>query len=288
MNATLFKDELHQRVNIMKKTLVLLLSFFLFSGVANAQIIVATVGSKKITLNDFKKKYQDVLKNSINPPKPEVFLEDLIRFEMGVQEAEKKKLRNDPIVKERFKQEMYKALLEQNLGKKVEKIKVNEKEMQRWYKKNPELRLSHILIEFAPTANKGQIAEAEKRAKEIYKEVRASKRPFEELVRLYTDDSLSKNTGGDINYQSRLTVVPQVYDTALKLKVGQIKGLVRTQYGFHIIKLTGKRSYKQANKRAVRTAVFDEKRKKIFDKYFSKLSKNYKVKRNTQALKKLK
>ena len=163
--------------------------------------------------------------------------------------------------------------------------KVNEKEMRRWYKKNPELRLSHILIEFSPTATASQIKEAKKRANEIYAEVKKSKRPFEELVRLYSDDSLSKNTGGDINYQSRLTIVPPVYETALRMKVGQVKGLVRTQYGYHILKLTGKRSYDQANKRSIRTGVFDSKRKRIFDGYFKKLSGNYKVKRNRQALK---
>ncbi|MEO0335433.1 MAG: hypothetical protein AAF202_03515, partial [Pseudomonadota bacterium] len=146
----------------MKKTLIelttlLCLSAFL-APATYAQIIVATVGTKKITLAEFKKKFKDVKQNSINPPKPEVFLEDLIRFEMGVQEAEKINLRNDPIVKERFKQEMYKALLEKKLGKQVENIKVNEKEMRRWYKKNPELRLSHILIEFSPTATAMQIA----------------------------------------------------------------------------------------------------------------------------------
>ena len=276
----------------MKKTRIGLI-FFLFAiatlgAPSNAQIVVATVGGKKITLTEFKKKFRDVQQNSINPPKPEVFLEDLIRFEMGVQEAEKLNLRNDPIVQERFKQEMYKALLEKKLGKEVEAIKVNEKEMQNWYKSNPELRLSHILIEFSPTATPEQIQEAKKRAEEIYSEVIKSKRPFEELVRLYSDDSLSKNTGGDINYQSRLTIVPPVYDTALGMKIGQIKGLVRTQYGFHILKLTGKRSYDQANKRTIRTGVFDFKRKKIFDSYFEKLSQNYNVKRNQQVLKGLK
>jgi parvulin-like peptidyl-prolyl isomerase len=269
---------------LIELTILLVLSAFL-APATYAQIIVATVGGKKITLTEFKKKFRDVKQNSINPPKPEVFLEDLIRFEMGVQEAEKLNLRNDPIVQERFKQEMYKALLEKKLGKQVEGIKVNEKEMRLWYKKNPELRLSHILIEFSPTATAAQIKEAKKRANEIYAEVKKSKRPFEELVRLYTDDSLSKNTGGDINYQSRLTIVPPFYETALRMKVGQIKGLVRTQYGYHILKLTGKRSYDQANKRSIRTGVFDFKRKQVFDAYFKKLSGNYKVKRNRPALK---
>lgn len=265
---------------------LILLTFYSLQG--HGQIVVATVGKKQITLKEFKKKYSEVKKNTFNAPKPQVFLEDLIRYEMGLQEARRKKLDKDPVVKERFKQEMYKVLLEKQIGNEVSKIKVNEKEMRAYYKKNPEFRLSHILFEFKPGASKKQIDQAKKRGEEILKEVRKSKRPFEELVKLYTDDSVTKNTGGDIQYQSRVTIVPPVYEAALKMKVGDINGLIRTQYGFHIIKLTGKRNYQQANKRQIRAAVFDFKRKKVFDKYFSKLSKKYKVQRNRQALKSLK
>lgn len=279
------KGNAHQRVVIMRKILFCLIFSSIYAFTAQAQVVVATVGKKKITLKEFNQKYEEVKKNTINPPAPNLFLEDLIRYEMGLQEAKKKKLDKDPIVRERFNQELYKALLEKQIGDEVSKIKISEKEMQAYYRKNPELRLSHILIEFKPGSSAKEIAEARKRAEEIYAEVKKSKRPFEDLVKLYSDDSLSKNSGGDIQYQSRITIVPPIYEAALKMKVGSVRGIIRTQYGFHIIKLTGKRSYQQANKRQLRAAVFDFKRKKIFDKYFVGLSKKYKVQRNRQALK---
>ncbi|MCB0408342.1 MAG: peptidylprolyl isomerase [Bdellovibrionales bacterium] len=272
----------------MRKLKFCLLFVFAYASFAQAQVIVATVGSKKITLKEFNNKYNEVKKNTINAPEPEVFLEDLIRYEMGLQEAKKKNLEKDPIVQERFNQELYKALLEKQIGNEVAKIQVNEKEMRAYYTKNPEVRLSHILVEFKPDASEKEKAEAKKRALELYEEVKKSKRPFEDLVKLYSDDSLSKNTGGDIQYQSRVTIVPPIYEAALKMNIGSIKGLIETQYGYHIIKLTGKRSYQQANKRQIRAAVFDMKRKHIFDKYFNGLSKKYSVKRNTQALKSVK
>src|SRR5690606_16462113 len=126
------------------------------------------------------------------PPSKELFVEDLIRYEIGVQEAMKKGIQEDPIVKERIRQEIYKGLIEKELGKAVSEIKVTEKEMQAYYKKNPEIRTSHILIEFRPDATTEQKKAAKDRATEIYEEVRKSKRPFEELVGLYTDDVLSK------------------------------------------------------------------------------------------------
>lgn len=246
--------------------------------------VVAEVGNKKITLDDFNKKYNEVKVQTINPPTKKQFLEDLVRYELGVQEAEKRKLENDPIVQDRMKQELYKALLEKDLGQKVQKIEVSDKEMQDWYKNNPEIRFSHILIEFKPGATPEQVAEAKKRATEIYDEVKKSKRPFEELVRLYSDDPLSKQAGGDVGWQSRVTIVPSTYEATIGMKPGDIKGLVETPFGFHIIKLTARHSYEEANRRQVRAAVYDEKRKQAFNEYFEKLKKQYNIRVNPSAL----
>ena len=247
--------------------------------------VLATVGDAKITLKDFNARYEEVQKATINPPPKDLFLEDLVRYELGVQEATKKGVQNDPMVKERIRQEIYKGLLEKELGKKTSEIKVNESEMKSFYGKNPEIRTSHILIEFKPDATAEQKNAAKARAQEIYDEVKKSKRPFEELVALYSDDVLSKKSGGDVGWQSSMTLVPAYYQAALKMKQNEVKGLIETQYGFHIIKVTGRRSYADANKRQIRAAVFDEKRKEIFDDYFAKLKKQYKITVNKGALK---
>ncbi|MCM2280527.1 MAG: peptidylprolyl isomerase [Bdellovibrionaceae bacterium] len=246
--------------------------------------IVATVGEKKISLKEFNEKYEEVLKQTINPPPRELFLEDLVRYEMGVQEANKRQMESDPIVKERIRQEMYKGLIERELGKKISEIKVNEDEMKAYYNKNPEIRTSHILIEFKPDATQEQKAAAKSRASELYDEVKKSKRPFEELVGLYSDDVLTKKNGGDVGWQSGMTLVPNYYQAILKMKVGEVKGLIETQYGFHIVKVTGRRGYTDANKRQIRAAVFDEKRKDLFDSYFAKLRKQYKIDMNKTAV----
>ncbi|WP_374034450.1 peptidylprolyl isomerase [Bdellovibrio bacteriovorus] len=247
--------------------------------------VVAQVGKKTITLEEFNKKYNEVKSQTINPPTKEQFLEDLVRYEMGVQEAEKRNLQKDPIVQDRFNQEMYKALLEKDIGQRVQKIQVSDAEMKAWYAKNPELRTSHILIEFKAGATPAQVAEAKKRATEIYEEVKKSKRPFEELVKLYSDDALSKQVGGDIGWQSRVTLVPNYYEAVVNMKVGEVTGLIETQFGFHVIKLTGRRSFENANKRQIRAAVFDEKRKQVFNDYFERMKKSYPIKENKGLLK---
>ena len=270
----------------MRYTLTILF-LCLFSLSIHAQVL-ATAGNKKITLNYFNDRYSKIKRQVINAPKPEVFLEDLIRYEIGLQEARKRKLENDPRVRQKMNEELYKGLIETSIGSTVQDIKVTEEEMKAYYKNNPEVKTSHILIEFPPGASEKQIAAARKRAREIYAKVKKSKRPFEELVKLYSDDTLSRAIAGDIGYQSRVTLVPTYYETALKMKTGQIRGLVRTRYGFHIIKLTGIRSYAEANKQQVRAAVFDTKRKEVFDQFFVRLKKNYKINVNRLALKKIK
>lgn len=269
----------------MKLIISALLLISATSYAQKATDVVAQVGKKSITVEDFNKKYNEVKSQTVNPPTKADFLEDLIRYEVGLQEAEKRGLQKDPIVLERLDQEMYKALLEKELGPRIQKIQVSDKEMQTWYAKNPELRTSHILIEYKAGATPAQIAEARKRANEIYDEVKKSKRPFEELVKLYSDDALSKQAGGDIGWQSRVTLVPSYYEAASDMKVGEIKGLIESQFGFHVIKLTGRRSFENANKRQLRAAVYDEKRKQIFNEYFEKLKKSYSIKENASAIK---
>lgn len=248
--------------------------------------VVATVGKKEITLKEFNEKYREVQMKSINPPPKDVFLEDLIRYEIGLQEAEKSNMRTDPLVARKIEEAIYTGLVEKAIGKSVEKISVTEEEMQNWYKKSPEIRTSHILIQFKPGANEQEKAAAKKRAEEIFAIVKKSERPFDELVSLYSDDTISKSNGGDLGWQSRLTLVPPYYDAALKTKKGGITGLVESQYGYHIIKVTDLNGFKDANKQQIRVAVFEEKRKALFDQYFEGLKKKYPVKKDLAVLKK--
>jgi len=261
--------------------------FFLTVATANADVL-ATIGTQKITSEEFRRRLEEVNKQAVNPPKPEQYLEDLVRYKIGVLQAEKEKLQNDPVVKERFEQVLYNSLLEKHLGAKVEAIKISDEELKEFYKKNPELRLAHILIDIKPSATQQERDTIKKHALEILDEVKKSKRPFEELVRLYSDDIPTKEMGGDIGYQSRVTLMPVIYDSAITMKVGEVKGLLETKYGFHIIKLLDKRSYDLADKRQIRSAIFEDKRAQLFNEYFDKLKKQYPVELNKTAVKAIK
>ena len=266
----------------MKKLLLLLTIFT--CHLSSAQVL-ATVGKSKITVEDFKRKFNSIKKKVNNPPTPEQFLEDLIRFEVGVQEAEKTNLRNDPLVKDSFDQVLYNAVIEKAIGQKVESIKISDSELKEFYKNNPELRLAHVYIEVKPTAKPEEKKAAQARAKEVYEEIVKSKRPFEDFVKLYSDDYTTKDFGGDMGFVSRVTLHPALYANAQKLKIGEVKGPIEGAFGFHIIKLLDRRSFDLADKRQIRAAIFDEKRAKLFNDYFEKLKKQYKIQVNKETLK---
>ncbi|MCC6278227.1 MAG: peptidylprolyl isomerase [Oligoflexia bacterium] len=263
-----------------------------FVSITHAAEIVATINGRAITVEEFNRRYAEVKKSvPLNPPTKKAFLEDLVRFEMGVQEAERRKLDQTPIVAERIRQQLYVGLIETELKAKIDAIQITESEMRDYYKSNPELRTSHILIEVKQGASEQERAAAKKRADEIYAEVRKSSRPFEELVKLYTDDIVTKRNGGDVGFQSRITLIPgfslapSYYDTALKLRIGEISGVVETPYGFHIIKLTGRNSFEDANKRAINAAILEKKKVGLFNQYFEKLRRSYKIATNPELLK---
>lgn len=250
---------------------------FLTSIQANA-MVVAEAGKAKITLEDLETKHALLKEQMIDVPDKKTLLNDLINFEVGLQEARKLGLDKDPVIRDRMMQELYKGFVEKAMAKRISKLKVSKSEMKRYYSKYPEIRTSHIMIEVRPDATPAQRAEARKRAEEIYSNVRKSKRKFSDLVKIYSDDIMSNKAGGDIGWQTRLTHHPNLYNAAKKLNVGKISKLIETPFGLFIIKLTGKRSYSDADHAMLRLAVQEEKKKKIFDKLMAKIRKNYKIK----------
>ena len=130
-------------------------------------------------------------------------------------------------------------------------------DVQRFYNDNigqyqtPEqIRASHILLN---TPGKDE-ATVRKQAEDILKQARAGA-DFAALAMKFSEDEGSKVNGGDLDYFSRGRMVPEFEAAAFALQPGQISDLVKSQYGFHIIKVVDK-------KPAV-TRPFDEVRPQI-------------------------
>jgi peptidyl-prolyl cis-trans isomerase D len=131
-------------------------------------------------------------------------------------------------------------------------------EVQALYQQNqatfstPEqVRASHILLK---TEGKDEAA-VRKQAEAVLAKVKGGG-DFAALARQYSEDS-SKDAGGDLDYFGRGRMVKPFEDAAWALQPGQVSGLVQSEFGFHIIKLT--------DKKAATTRTLDEVRGQLED-----------------------
>ncbi|MEN3339281.1 MAG: peptidyl-prolyl cis-trans isomerase, partial [Acidobacteriota bacterium] len=123
------------------------------------------------------------------------------------------------------------------------KIQISPEDIQRSYEDNqqqystPEqVRASHILLK---TEGKDEAA-VKKQAEDILAKVRAGG-DFAQLAKQYSEDESSKVKGGDLDYFGKGQMVPEFDKAAFSMSPGQVSDLVKTQYGFHIIKLIDKK-----------------------------------------------
>ena len=99
------------------------------------------------------------------------------------------------------------------------------------------VKASHILLNVPQNASYKQIELIRQRALSILAKTKHDK--FSVLAKKYSDDKGSSIHGGDLGYFGHGMMVPEFEKAAFALKKNQISGLVRTKFGFHIIKLTG-------------------------------------------------
>ena len=153
---------------------------------------------------------------------------------------------------------------------------VNEAEA--FYRQQPEIRTSHIFVEVRPGASKEEDKKARDRIQNIYDtHVKTAKMSFAEIAQKFSE-GVAAPMGGDIDYQTRDRLDPQYYDTALKLREpGKVSGVVRTRFGYHIIRLTAVRSWKDVDRAKIKRLAFEDRRQKLFDDYMSRLRKSASV-----------
>lgn len=124
--------------------------------------------------------------------------------------------------------------------------KVGDDELKAFYESNkaqftdPEQRrASHILIAVPADADEATKAKAREKAEGVLAQVKAAPEKFEELAKANSEDTGSAEQGGDLGFFARDMMVKPFSDAAFGMKEGEVSGLVQSEYGFHIIKVTG-------------------------------------------------
>jgi len=106
----------------------------------------------------------------------------------------------------------------------------------------PKIKASHILISYMNPAGEVDTASAMLTMDSVLTELKANK-DFGEVAMKYSDDTGTKEKGGDLGFFERRMMVQEFDEAVFNLEIGQISNVVKTNFGLHIIKATEKEAY---------------------------------------------
>lgn len=122
-------------------------------------------------------------------------------------------------------------------------VEKNQEQIATYYNENlkkfvrePEVKASHILIKVAPDAPAEEIEKAKGRALALLERLQKGE-DFSKLAKEESEDLGSKINGGDLGFFKHGAMVPEFAEAAFKLKPNEMSELVKTPFGFHIIKV---------------------------------------------------
>ncbi|NLZ53410.1 MAG: foldase [Thermoanaerobacteraceae bacterium] len=164
------------------------------------------------------------------------------------------------------------AKIEKLLGPDVE---IEEDEMKAYFEENKEsfdekeqVKASHILVD------------SEDKAKEVKEKLQAGEE-FADLAKEYSTDTSNNERGGDLGYFTRGAMVKEFEDAAFSMEIGQISDPVKTDYGYHIIKVEDKKPAKEAtyeeSKDEVKEILFQQKLPTVYQTWIQEKFSEYKI-----------
>lgn len=158
-------------------------------------------------------------------------------------------------------------------------LAVSDAEIKSWYDSHKdrfqvpeERRASHILIS---AAEKGEKVKAKATAEELLKEIQKNPAIFADLAKKNSQDPGSAAKGGDLGFFGRGMMVKPFEDVAFKLKEGEISGVVESDFGFHIIKVTGIHAAKEKPLAEVKGEIEDELKKTAASRKFAEAAEAF-------------
>ena len=154
-------------------------------------------------------------------------------------------------------------------------IDIQEDEMKNYFEENKEkfneqeqVRARHILVE------------SKSEAEEVRNKLLAGE-DFSKLAKDYSTDSSNNEQGGDLGFFARGDMVKEFEDVAFSLEVGNISEPVKTDFGYHIIKVEDHKQAKEANyednKVAIREILFEEKLPTVYNAWLQEKFDEYEI-----------
>jgi peptidyl-prolyl cis-trans isomerase C len=246
------------------------------SGDADAKRVVARVNQVEITYEEFQKRLES-LQQQRGPVRPEQFkdvVRGMVQEEILIQDAATEGLDQEAAVKAKLEQARRRVMIEELLQRKViAQSQVTDDEARKMYEDNKPLfstetmRVGHIMVK----------TEAE--AEAILKELQAGK-DFAEVAKATSQDTGSAEKGGDLGELRRGQAVQEFEEAAFRLKEGELSPVVKTQYGYHILKggahATAVEPFDEVKGR-IRQSLLQQKEQETFMAFMADLEKKAKT-----------
>jgi peptidyl-prolyl cis-trans isomerase D len=169
-----------------------------------------------------------------------------------------------------------------NQAKLIETAQIAETDVKAWYqanearfKKEEQRQASHILFRVDKKAPEAEAKAAQEKAEKVLSELKANPADFAKLAKQHSQDPGSAGKGGDLGYFGRGMMVKPFEESVFALKEGELSGLVRSDFGFHLIKLTGIRPEQARPLDEVRGEIVAELRRQAGAKRFAEAAEGF-------------
>ena len=212
--------------------------FFLISFASNAQNITKevlfTINDKPYYTDEFSRIYKknlDLVKDDSQKDLNQ-YLQLFVGYKLKVNKAYKLGLQNGPQYQNELKS--YRAQLAKNY---FNDTKITEELVEEGYNRlQKEIRASHILILVDENASPEDTLKAYKKIEDISKKAFAGE-DFANLAVQYSEDPSAKDNKGDLGYFTAFRMVYPFENAAYNTQKGKISKIIRTRFGYHILKI---------------------------------------------------
>jgi peptidyl-prolyl cis-trans isomerase C len=212
--------------------------------------VVLTIGSEKVTAGEFEQLVEalpEQYRAAARGPNKRQFAEQIVRVRIMSDEARKRKLDQNPAVQRQIELQKDNLLANTLFQDMTANAHVDDATARQYFEEHKSeyeaIHARHILIRakgspLPAQPGKKELTEEEALAKaqEIHKKLVAGE-DFASLAKTESDDARSAAKGGDLGSFKRDQMVPAFAQAAFGLAVGQVSEPVKTQFGYHLIKV---------------------------------------------------
>jgi len=199
------------------------------------------------------------------------------------QEELEKALAAEGLTLEAFKKDLEKKILRSKFVHSTVKVeqKPGERELTEFflrnadqYRVNESYRPAHILFRIPQEATPEQIRGVRKKSQKVLEKIKEGA-DFVKTAMEYSEDPSSRKEGGDLGYFRKGELLPALEREAIKLQVGEVSDIVRTEFGFHILKLLDRKGGEpppfEEIKERVQADYYEKEFEKAYQQFLSKL-----------------